>query len=251
MLLDMHVHTTRYSKCGRQTPREMARRAREVGLDGVVITEHNEIWTDEEIAELRQEFPDLTLLRGVEVSARGCHILVYGITDFAGFEKGMPAADVVKLAHERGAVAVWAHPLQHSLVPDPKIAAAGFDACETRSINIDELEHSEYDALAERLGVPVMWNSDAHHDVVVGTYATRFHGPVRDERELAERIRERAFQPVEQKTWSRPAWRLRIPYWEEAIRKMIAEGVTDPEAIKRKTGASLARIQAMLEQAKR
>ncbi len=41
MLIDMHVHTTRYSKFSRMSAESMAERARTVGLDGLVITEHD------------------------------------------------------------------------------------------------------------------------------------------------------------------------------------------------------------------
>lgn len=228
------------------TPEEMARRARAVGLDGVVITEHNAMWSDEEIAHLREQFPDLLFFRGMEVSAKGHHVLVYGFTDATGFEAGMPVSDVVAQARDRGGVAVWAHPLQKSLVPDPDVMQVGFDACETRSMNIDRWEQSEYSKLAMRLGVSEMWNSDAHHVEMLGPFATRFDYALRDEKDLAEAIRKGAFTPEERKEWSDAAYSLREEYWHHRIRRLIAEGMSDPVQIKRKAKASLPRIQEIL-----
>ncbi len=246
MLLDMHVHTTAYSTCANMSPHEMAERAREVGLDGVVITEHNVIWSDEEMAELRDRFPDLVFFRGVEVSAKGHHVLLYGITDFSGFEARMPVQDVVAEAHNRGAVAVWAHPLQHSLTPSSEGLRAGFDACETRSVNIDRLERDKYRQLAKRLGIPEMANSDAHHTQTLGAYATRFTGPLGDEKDIADAIRRGAFCAEERPQWSETASVLREQLWHRKIRAMLARGITDPVEVKRKTGASLQRIHQMV-----
>ena len=243
----MHVHTTAYSDCAQMSPYEMAERAREVGLDGVVITEHNAIWSDEEIAELRRLFPGLAFFRGVEVSAKKHHVLVYGLTDFTGFEAGMPVQEVVALAHERGAVAVWAHPLQYSLAPHTEGLQAGFDACETRSINIDRLERDRYRILARRLGLPEMANSDAHHTLTLGAYATRFWHPVKDEKEIAEASRQGAFTPEERFRWSKPASAMREKLWHRRIRGMLAKGIKDPVEIKRRAGASLQRIRRIME----
>lgn len=247
MLFDMHMHTTLYSKCGRMSPEAMAQRAVQVGLDGIVVTEHNAIWTDSEVQELRQSFPGLTILRGVEVSAKDCHILVYGITDFTGFKRGMPARDVVELAHARRGAAVWAHPLLQTTSPPSEISQVRFDACETRSINIDDYEHEAYDAFAKELGVPAMSNSDAHHDVVVGTYATRFDATIGDEAELAAAIRAGAFVPEVRTQWLEAVWPLRVAYWEREIQELLDAGTRDPAAIKRETGASVARIEAFIQ----
>lgn len=242
----MHVHTSLHSKCGRMTPLEMATQARAAGLSGVVITEHNAVWSDEQLAVLGDQFPDLIFLRGLEVSAQGYHVLVYGVTDTLGFEKGMPVPEVVQTAHQRRGVAVWAHPLSHSFTPAPAVMRAGFDACETQSMNIDPYEHYAYSQLAKRLGCPEMANSDAHHAVTLGTYATRFERPIRDEQELAAAIRAGAYASQERWPWSQRAWVLRHEYWQQQIRGMLSRGIADPLQIKSKTGASLQRINEVM-----
>ena len=69
MRFDLHTHTNRYSSCGRATPWEMMTAAIEHSLDGVVITEHDTLWGEAEIEELREAFPQLVILRGIEVHA--------------------------------------------------------------------------------------------------------------------------------------------------------------------------------------
>ena len=58
----MHVHTTAYSDCAKMSPDEMAERAREVGLDGAVITEHPRTYgaTSATVHDPAQLIPGLT-----------------------------------------------------------------------------------------------------------------------------------------------------------------------------------------------
>jgi len=53
MRFDLHTHTNRYSGCARATPQEMMEGAIRQGLDGVVITEHDTIWSEGEIKSSR------------------------------------------------------------------------------------------------------------------------------------------------------------------------------------------------------
>src|SRR5438132_145231 len=81
MKFDLHMHTTRHSNDSDMDPWDMVRRARELKLDGVVITEHDWLWTEPELEELRISAYGLIILAGIEVSAGEGHFLVYGIHD--------------------------------------------------------------------------------------------------------------------------------------------------------------------------
>src|SRR6516162_3053308 len=48
MKFDLHLHTSRHSPDSIMAPQLMVRRAHEIGLDGVVITEHDWLWTEQE-----------------------------------------------------------------------------------------------------------------------------------------------------------------------------------------------------------
>ena len=39
-LFDMHVHTSGISRCSRVEPKELVRRCKLTGLDGIVLTNH-------------------------------------------------------------------------------------------------------------------------------------------------------------------------------------------------------------------
>src|SRR5436305_12650066 len=102
MKFDLHLHTTRHSPDSRMDPLVMLRRAEELGLDGVVITEHDWLWTEAELDVLRALHPGLVVLAGIEVSAREGHFLVYGVHDPFALPRGIGVADLCQEVHRQG-----------------------------------------------------------------------------------------------------------------------------------------------------
>ena len=49
MIVDLHVHTSRYSGCGKSTPEEMVAAAQAAGIEAMVLTEHHIIWPEDEV----------------------------------------------------------------------------------------------------------------------------------------------------------------------------------------------------------
>ena len=81
MKFDLHMHTRRHSPDSITDPYELVKSALAAGLDGIVITEHDYLWTEAELEELRAAAPGLVILAGVEVAARSGDVLCYGLTD--------------------------------------------------------------------------------------------------------------------------------------------------------------------------
>ena len=102
MKFDLHLHTSRHSPDSVTDPFELLNAARAAGLDGVVITEHDYWWRDDELAELRAAAPDLVILAGVEVAARGGDVLCYGITDPFALPRGMAWPELCREVHRQG-----------------------------------------------------------------------------------------------------------------------------------------------------
>ncbi|WP_205520360.1 PHP domain-containing protein [Pyxidicoccus caerfyrddinensis] len=101
-----HVHTTRSD--GRGSPGEVARAAREAGLDFVVLTDHNDFkppapaWVD-----------GVLLVPGVEISTSSGHLAAFGMErPLEGVRQWMPPGDAVKAVAAAGGTAVLAHPVQ-------------------------------------------------------------------------------------------------------------------------------------------
>ena len=86
----------------------MVRQAKQVGLDGVVITEHDWLWTKEELKELRTAAPGLVVLAGIEVTAWEGHFLVYGVHNPFALFRGIRVAALCQEVHHQGGVVVAA-----------------------------------------------------------------------------------------------------------------------------------------------
>lgn len=190
MLIDLHTHTTRYSSCAKSSPEEMVAEAIRVGLDGIVITEHDVMWADAELAALQAAFPRIVLFRGVEITdAEGNDFVLYGLTQPEHFWRGMPAAALIREARAQGGAIILAHPFRFR----PEVPAAiwdePIDGIEVASTNILGYWTRDLMALRARLGVNAIAASDAHHVSRLGTFATRFPLPLRDDAALAAALR--------------------------------------------------------------
>ncbi len=67
---DHHLHTSRHSPDSAIAPEELLRRAAAVGLDGVVMTDHDYQWNPDELAQLAEQGKALGIqvFTGAEVS---------------------------------------------------------------------------------------------------------------------------------------------------------------------------------------
>jgi predicted metal-dependent phosphoesterase TrpH len=198
-VIDMHVHTTRYSACSFLEPDDLVAAARARGLDGVVITEHGVVWEEAELDELRGRHPGLLLLAGQEVRAwqRGRvagDILLFGCR--RRFPRGVAAAEVIAAAKSDGGVAVAAHPFRGELGLGEAIRWLSLDGLETLSGNCSPEENGRAGLMAESLGVACLGGSDAHRASEVGRFVTRFDGPVSSLEDLVRLVREGCCRPA-------------------------------------------------------
>ena len=79
MWIDCHCHT-RFSYDNWLEPLDLIRRAKAIGLDGVVVTEHHSYEASAPVETIARD-EGFLLLRGVEISTDRGHLLAYGIED--------------------------------------------------------------------------------------------------------------------------------------------------------------------------
>lgn len=185
--LDLHVHTGRYSQCAETVdPYRIEEYALKAGLDGVVLTDHDVLWEEEEIELLRQRSPAILIYRGIEVSAAGAHLVIIGLDDAGMLRRGIPVAEACKLAHERSACVILAHPFRDA---DPTVIPVDLvDAIEIGSTSFTVEEAGLARRLAQRTGKPEVACSDAHALSRIGWAWTEFPATPASERELATLI---------------------------------------------------------------
>jgi predicted metal-dependent phosphoesterase TrpH len=112
MLIDIHVHTNRYSACGRATPEEMVARACAIGLGGLVITEHHIRWGAAELAALQAQFPAIKLFSVIEVSSPELDdYLIYGVSDPDVWAPPIDPARLIPRVRAAGGVVILANPI--------------------------------------------------------------------------------------------------------------------------------------------
>jgi predicted metal-dependent phosphoesterase TrpH len=199
MKFDLHLHTSRHSPDSIMVPQMMLRRAREIGLDGVVITEHDWLWTEDELDELRAKADGLVVLAGVEVSAKQGHFLAYGVTDPFTVPNGIGVAELCREVHRQGGAVVAAHPYRWNQPFDDILMTErpDLDGLELMSNNMDGDLRRRAAALHGRLKLAGLGNSDAHRVETLGCCYTEFAATIRDMGDLVEAIRGRKTAPVE------------------------------------------------------
>lgn len=102
--VDLHIHTRISFDC-RSDPGAVLRRALEVGLDRIAITDHNEI---EAALALAEEFPD-RIIPGEEVkTAEGVDITGLYLSEW--IPKGTPARETCQRIRAQGGIVYVPHP---------------------------------------------------------------------------------------------------------------------------------------------
>ncbi|MHC5538544.1 PHP-associated domain-containing protein [Singulisphaera rosea] len=194
---DHHLHTNRHSPDSVIDPLDLVETAREVGLDGVVITEHDYQWHREELEELSAQANGLRVLSGAEISAREGHFLVYGLPNLDETPPGIRVADLVAVVRRHGAAIVAAHPYRWDQPFDAIIAELGpvFDSLELVSNNVTPDTRSKTAQLLGKFPMGATGSSDGHEVGAIGCYYTEFPGNVVTMSDFVAAIRAKQGRP--------------------------------------------------------
>jgi predicted metal-dependent phosphoesterase TrpH len=193
MHFDLHLHTNRHSLDSIMEPFAMVRRAREIGLDGVVITEHDWLWTESELHELRGAAPGLVVLAGIEVTARQGHFLVYGVHNPFALPRGIDVTHLCHEVHRQGGAVVAAHPFRWGQPFDDILRhdRPVLDGLELMTNNMDADCRRQAARVQSEHDLTGLGSSDAHDEKVLGICYTEFDASIRDMRDLVDAIRGR------------------------------------------------------------
>jgi predicted metal-dependent phosphoesterase TrpH len=197
MKIDHHLHTFRHSPDSEIDPLELVEYALEIGLDGVVITEHDYQWDASELAELAELAGPLRVFSGAEVSAREGHFLVYGLPTLDDVPPGVELAELLSVVRRHGGAIVAAHPFRWDQPFGAIVAKHGavFDALELVSNNVSAETRSRTEALLRIHSMGTTGSSDAHEIDNVGCYFTEFDRPIHSIDEFVAALRDRRGRP--------------------------------------------------------
>jgi predicted metal-dependent phosphoesterase TrpH len=192
--IDLHLHTTQYSADSIITPEQLLIDAKAAQLTGVVITEHDWLWSDEELAELnaRPEATGLTVMAGVEVSAREGHFLCFGLPHLRDIEPGIYLKNLIEEVHGYGGVIVAAHPYRWDQDFDSIFNSYhhAISALELASKNVDTHSRTRVESLVKRRAwQPTTGSSDAHEPGQIGCYFTEFDTEIHEMKDFLNALK--------------------------------------------------------------
>ncbi len=203
---DLHCHTSGISRCCRLNSEEILSKAKEVGYDGIVLTNHYtqgyldgrdySVFAEEYIAEYEKakaqgEKIGVEVIFGVELTyeiSPKIHILLYGATpDFIRQNREMYLLDsraLYELCHKNGICVIHAHPFRGGTQPLP------YTDCDGYEINCHPLygntNSKEIIQMQKERGFIVTCGCDFHGDTYRSEGGTYIPDDVKDEGDLAK-----------------------------------------------------------------
>jgi hypothetical protein len=204
-IIDLHTHTRWGSQCAYMTPDELVQRAKAIGLNGVCITEHNQLWSPEAIESLSRRHGFL-VIGGVEVSTDVGEILVFGLHE--SVVRVYDSRELREMVDRANGAMVAAHPFRGLAVPSPSNSEHGlsvedgmrrpvFSVVEAIEVYNGMAGHWEQRFAGEvsaRLKLGGTGGSDAHAVLGVGSGVTIFDGEIRSEEDLVAALRVGQFR---------------------------------------------------------
>lgn len=185
-LADLHIHTI-YSYDGTASVPAVLARAKQVGLDVIAITDHDEIKGALQAFDLAPEF-GIEVIPGIEITTAAGDLLGLFVTE--KIEPGLPLIETIIKVGEAGGICLAPHPMaggmgMKSLSRDSIIQALhhpeasriliGIETYNATALDRESNRHAQT-LLSEHPGIAQVGNSDAHILQAIGLGATEFLG---------------------------------------------------------------------------
>lgn len=185
MWIDCHTHTL-LSNDNYLEPAVLVRRAKAMGLDGIVVTEHHSYEVSEPVERIGRD-EGLLVLRGVEISTDRGHLLAFGLQDDSwniwGRNNYLPLQELIDHINDLGGLCVPAHPFREfglASLLEGLLDLTGIAGVETHNGgNVDSDNDLALDAAAA-MELPTLGGSDCHKEDAIGRCATRFDDAIAD-----------------------------------------------------------------------
>jgi len=167
MRYDLHTHTN-YSRHwlfgidALGTPEEMVKAAIRKGLDGIAVTDHDNVKGSLKAKEFARKFKDFKVITGAEISSNAGHILGLGIRE--SVRPNLSVEETVEKIHDLGGLAVAAHPYAKFWLRDClKEQSLKADAIEVlNACTCTQFQNRAAQKLAARTGKPGIASTDSH-----------------------------------------------------------------------------------------
>lgn len=208
-LADLHIHSI-YSYDGTASLTAILKRASQIGLDVIAITDHDEITGSLKALELAHKY-GVDVIPGSEVTTAEGDLLALNITEKV--QRDRPLIETVLKVGELGGFCIAPHPMAGGLgmkslsaysilkaLRDPNVAQT-LIALETYNATaIDRMGNHYARILADRLDIAQTGSSDAHIVGAIGLGVTEFKGHTAQQ--LIDSLRNKDVNIRKQKEWN-------------------------------------------------
>lgn len=209
MFIDLHTHTAPLSYDGSLSPEELIKGAKEKGLDGICITEHDWFWEPAALIRLAKQHHFL-IIPGVELNTEDGHLLIFGLDRYVF---GMHRASFAKkLVEEAGGAIVLAHPYRRRFREDGDSPEKAYrsaiervggedifqiaDAIEVLNGRGSPLQNTFSLEVSQKLGMRGVGGSDTHISKDIGRCATLFEREIKGVGDLIQELKAGRFRAV-------------------------------------------------------
>jgi len=206
---DLHLHTI-YSFDGTASLAAVLNRAKQLRLDVIAITDHDEIEGALKAMEIAPNY-GVEVIPGIEITTAEGDLLAFFITEKV--DAGLSLTETVLRVRELGGVCVAPHPMASGMgmkslgaraimkaLRNPRVADTLIGIEVYNATALDRISNYYASILAGRLDIAHVGNSDAHTVGALGLGATEFEGS--SAADLLTALKNKTTKVCKQKEWS-------------------------------------------------
>ena len=204
MLIDMHVHTREHSSDAQKSAPLIVQESLAAGLDGIVFTDHDYVWPDEELETVRKTASrSFVVLSGGEITFPKIHFLVFGFPP-GPIPSFSDPANLCEFAQRNGICLAVAHPFSTTWrLPAIHLLRPGVEAAECynarrKSFELRNVQEIRNMSLSELAGS----DYHGHSWEVIGQAATFFPGTICTICDLVNAIRHHQTRAIRPDSWN-------------------------------------------------
>lgn len=207
-LADLHMHSI-YSYDGTASVTAILKRAKQIGLDVIAITDHDEIAGSLKALEVASQY-GIEVIPGIEVTTAEGDLLALNVTEKIQCQR--PLIETVLAVRELGGFCIAPHPMAGgfgmkslsaysilSALRNPEVSRTLIGIETYNATTIDKMGNHYARVLADRLDIAQTASSDAHILEAIGLGATEFDGNTAQD--LVNALHGRDVRQRKQKEW--------------------------------------------------
>lgn len=189
----MHIHTS-ISSCSNIPVENIVRYAKDAGLDGICITDHESMEARKHITEGLQP-NGLVVIFGMEYETSDGDFLIFG--PYENLKSGLHAVSLLTHIHQTGGAAIGAHPFRADRSLNEELIKKNYctiiESVNGRNRNEDD---KTLNLWREKYSFAEVGGSDAHSLKELGSTSTRFTTPITSRSDLIQALKKGLCEPI-------------------------------------------------------